>query len=596
MKKKILGLFLCICLVLPCMMFLAACGAKKDININIYYYTAGLSNGVKEIRLIDSTDLSSSNWEVFKSIGNENIGKEITQFTAKEDSEIQIFIVLEPGYDINNVKVKPNGDNGEELSPSNSFKDSDSESWVYAYTVAKKLKSELWIMFSGLPALRSQTITLAESNAECFTQLEEGYGDPASVFLADATFSFYQELNGNTHDILTDLTIAEFKEKLESNYSFNIPASATLNLRVTTGAAAETESGKPQVVDFSSLAIMSACNHKQTLADTYSTISAQVFSNNTMTFDWREITSTKLLNGVTVNIGVSFRSEIGIKDVTREDGSSLYQFDDTFRFSEYNQIKDDVYYAKFDITNSDYLLLTDPLTNINLGYGLNYSSTEAIELGVLKFNSVENPTEAWINLKDVEATEYGTIWIYIEYNQENIAQNTNFQHLQFKTDKGDNTSSPYKFADFGLYYSDVDTDLMFVDYPEMPEEYRDDYTYSTEYSSYYLKGSKITINHLEVGYTSEKTNIYDMREQSIGQTISINFKTTNGTQTLTATFVEYEENCYHWQFENTPTWITMEGGDYYDQHLSFTIDTEALKTETGGDLYEIEVVMPDHIA
>ena len=568
-------------------------------DINIYYYTEGLNSGVQEIRLINSTSYSSSSWKDYKSIGNDKIGKEITKFSAEKKSEIQVFVVLKPGYDINNVKVKPNGVDSTALAPSQSFKDSDDDSWVFAYTVAKQLKDDLWIMFEGKPALRTQTVTLSQTNADYFNKVDPNRGecDPASVFLADATFTLSYKVWGSGYqEIFANLTLAEFKAKFESNFSFTLPASATLSLKATTGDAAKTTGGHPQVFDLSSVGLFEFDNTSQSLTDYSSTLSLQVFSNKAMIINWKEVTSSSLLSGVSAHVSASFRSNIYVKDITALNGNSYWNNDTPFSFSEYNNCKNQGYYVKFDITPTDYKILTDPSTRFILGSGNHFSSAEVIESGMLKFNDATNPTEAWINPKGIDITDYGTLWIYIEYYKEDVAQNANFQELKFKVSTGNNNSSPYKFAQFGCNYSDIDADLIYVESFGRPEEYIHDYTYPENYSCYYLKGSKITINHLVVGYTSDKSDITDLRELSLGQTITINFKTTNGIQTLTATFAEYEEECYYWKFANLPAWLTNEGGDYYDQFFPFTIDTEALKTATGGDLCEIEVVVSDRVA
>ena len=598
MKKKILSLFLCFCLVLPCMMFLSACGKKKDVNINIFHYTQGLSSGVQEILLIDSTSFNSSNWKDYNSIGNNKIGKEVTKFSAKEDSEIQIFIVLEPGYDINDVKVKPNGATSEALSPSKSFKDTDSESWVFAYTVAEKLKDELWIMFEGEPVLRTQTVTLAQTNAEFFSKVAEEWGecDPASVFLADATFTLtYKIGNGVNHTIFEDLSLNDFKSKLESNFSFDIPASATLSLKVTTGVAAYYNERLPQALDLSSGGISGVDNTKHTFtSDRSSTLSTQIFSNKTMNIDWKQIRSNNLSTGVSVIVSASFKNNIDVKDITSLNGTSLWANDTPFSFSEYNNYKNTGYYIKFDISKADYILLTDPATTITFGSDVHYTSAEAIELGVLKFNNTENPTEAWLNPKDIEITEYGFLWIHIYYNEENIAQNTNFHTLQLKVTTENNNTSPYKFAKFESY----DPDLVFLQRSEVPEEYHNDLTYPIDYSCYYLKGSELTMNHFEAGYITNKDHYAGLETNTLGQTITIKFKTTNGIQTVTATFVKYDEYNHHWEFNGElPTWLSVSTeGEYYNQTFPFIVDTEELKTVTGGDLYEIEVIVPDHVA
>ena len=601
MKKKILSLFLCFCLILPCMMFLSACGKKKDVNINIYHYTQGLSSGVQEIHLIDSTNFGSSSWKDYKSIGNNKIGKEVTKFSAKEDSEIQIFIVLKPGYDINDVKVKPNGINSKALSPSKSFKDIDSESWVFAYTVAEKLKDELWIMFEGEPVLRTQTVTLAQTNAEFFSKVDEEWGecDPASVFLDDATFTLtYKIRNGANHTIFEDLSLNDFKSKLESNFSFDIPASATLSLKVTTGNAAYYDNRLPQALDLSSSGIFGFSETKHTFtSDRSSTLSTQIFSNKTMNIDWKQIRSNNLTTGVSVIISASFKNNIDVKDITSLNGTSLWANDTPFSFSEYNNYKNTGYYVKFDISKADYILLTDPATTFTFGSGVHYTSAEAIELGVLKFNNTENPTEAWFNPKDIEITEYGFLWIHIYYDEENIAQNTNFQTLQFKVTTENNNTSPYKLANFNFSYTDTDTDLIFIQSSEVPEDYRLDLTYPVNHSCYYLKGSELTINHFEVGYITNKDHYAGLETNSLGQTITIKFKTTNGIQTVTATFVKYDEYNHHWEFDGElPTWLSVAEYEHHNQNFPFIVDTEELKTVTGGDLCEIEVIVPDHVA
>ena len=85
MKKKFLTFLLAICLIIPCMFMLTACGEKAKFNVNINIFINGtqteLKDGVQEIRLVDASNYSSNEYTDFPVI-SKDIGISITEFAV----------------------------------------------------------------------------------------------------------------------------------------------------------------------------------------------------------------------------------------------------------------------------------------------------------------------------------------------------------------------------------------------------------------------------------------------------------------------------------------------------------------------------------
>ena len=212
MKKKFLTFLFAICLILPCAFILSACGEKAKINVNINTfvgYTAGsLKEGVEEIRLVNASNYNSNVYTDFPVI-SKDIGKEVTKFEVEEGSKLILFMVLEPGYEINNVKIKPDGYNGTAISPEVFDNYDASGSWVYAFNLTSSLNKELWVIFEGAPARRMQTISWAQTNAQYFDQLKPGSGEDvftASKVLENARLSLTSKIGAHTQNYFSNIS------------------------------------------------------------------------------------------------------------------------------------------------------------------------------------------------------------------------------------------------------------------------------------------------------------------------------------------------------------------------------------------------------
>ncbi len=422
MKKKFLRFVLATCLILSCAFMLTACGedGDKNFNVNVRTFKNGvqtaLQDGVKEIRLVDVTNLSN-NYILSGFPVGENLGMEEKQFEVKKGTKLVLLVTLKPGYEINDVTIKADGYNGEEIAPEEAFTESPQDDWIYSFVVTESLNKELWIVFDGAPAKRTQTITLTQSNVDRFNQADPEFLDnlPASVVLANARFSlsYVDEQFPVGCPVLDNVNLNELKAKLDENFSFEVKSGATFTLVVTPNYTSQY--GDRCLLDFSGISLgdfFSSFQH-QIFKKESTSATITTFDDMNINFDWSLMAFFDMRNAV--DIMLRFNDIQQGFDVKTSDGSLLRSGDTGVYLpldDYFDNISDGIKLETAIDSTTFATLLTSSLTFDN---GASYISfVDAISEGIVSVDSESNPTTLTVSLQDARKEVKG--WLQININ------------------------------------------------------------------------------------------------------------------------------------------------------------------------------------
>ena len=595
MKKKFLTFLFAICLILPCAFILSACGEKAKINVNINTfvgYTAGsLKEGVEEIRLVNASNYNSNEYTGFPVI-SKDIGKEVTKFEVEEGSKLILFMVLEPGYEINNVKIKPDGYNGTAISPEVFDNYDASGSWVYAFNLTSSLNKELWVIFEGAPARRMQTISLAQTNAQYFDQLKPGSGEdvvPASQVLENAQFT----LSSTSNIVFRNITITELTEKINSNFSFEIPAGETLTLQVATGF--ESPEGYLGVIDLSNASIYDTIDYTQSYSSYSSSLETKYYQNGTINFDWTKFTSNNLVYSVNFlayfsecNGGMVGRSIASIKTSNGSVLSECNTDDNIVTFSEYFNHYHSGIKIEVPISKAEYEFISDSTSELVIDFHTRYTIAEAKAQELISVDDEENPTSITVTIKNYEIQYSRDIIIEFVYSRDSLRNNQNLKQIELQVDVENGEEGPYEIAKYFGYYGDDNGSIADLIYDNFDS---DDYSIPTNYNGYYYKDTTIKVV-ADVAFTTEKSYGWENSGVYENKTFKLIINEIEFTVSATDIYPEEENTFWQWTIEGTtPTWLVVNYEHDRQTKLNFTIDTEAFKEATGQDLSLIKIDM-----
>ena len=595
MKKKFLTFLLAICLIIPCMFMLTACGEKAKFNVNINIFTNGtqteLKDGVEEIRLVDASNYNSNSYTDFPII-SKDIGKEVTKFEVEEGSKLILFMVLEPGYEINNVKIKPDGYNGTAISPEVFDNYDASGSWVYAFNLTSSLNKELWVIFEGAPARRMQTISLAQTNAQYFDQLKPGSGDdvvPASQVLENAQFT----LSSTSNIVFSNITITELTEKINSNFSFEIPAGETLTLQVSTGF--ESPEGYLGVIDLSNASIYDTIDYTQSYSSYSSSLETKYYQNGTINFDWTKFASNNLV--YSVNFSACFSECNGgmvgrnIASIKASNGSVLSKCntdDNIVTFSEYFNHYHSGIKIEVPISKAEYEFISDSTSELVIDLHTRYTIAEAKAQELISVDDEENPTSITVTIKNYAIQYSRDIVIEFVYSRDSLRNNQNLKQIELQVDVENGEEGPYEIAKYFSYYGDDNGSIADLIYDNFDS---DDYSIPTNYNGYYYKDTTIKVV-ADVAFTTEKSYGWEYSGVYENKTFKLIINEIEFTVSATDIYPEEENTFWQWTIEGTtPTWLVVNYEHDRQTKLDFTIDTEAFKEATGQDLALIKIDM-----
>ena len=598
MKKKFLTFLLAICLILPCAFILSACGEKAKINVNINTfvgYTAGsLKEGVEEIRLVNASNYNSNVYTDFPVI-SKDIGKEVTKFEVEEGSKLILFMVLEPGYEINNVKIKPDGYNGTAISPEVFDNYDASGSWVYAFNLTSSLNKELWVVFEGAPARRMQTISLAQTNAQYFDQLKPGSGedvDPASKVLENARLSLTSKIGAHTQNCFSNISITEFREKIHSNETFEVPAGSTLTLKAYTGF--EDSDGKIRIINLYQANIYDTLSYTQSFSSDSSFLETVCYENETITFDWTKFTSESFISSIDFIIYIyeNGGNNTGkyISSVKASNGTVLLDREDDFSvtFKEYFNNYNSGIKIETPITKAEYTLLIDSASELTINYQTRYTIADAITQGIISVDNEENPNFLTITITAVQPQDSGIFFFEFVYSRDSLRNNQNLKQIELQVDVENGEEGPYEIAKYFSYYGDDNGSIVDLIYDNFDN---DDYSIPTNYNGYYYKDTTIKVV-ADVAFTTEKTFGWEYSGVYENKTFKLIINEIEFTVSATDIYPEEENTFWQWTIEGTtPTWLVVNYEHDRQTELNFTIDTEAFKEATGQDLALIKIDM-----
>ena len=424
MKKKFLTFLFAICLILPCAFMLTACGGDGDKNFNVNINTfknsmqTELQDGVKEIRLVDATGMED--YTIGTHIGDE-LGLEVKKFEVEKGKKLVLLVTLEPGYEINDVTIKADGYNGEDIEPEEAYTESPQDSWIYSFVVTESLSKELWITFDGTPAKRTQTITLSESNVEFFDQAKPDFPDdlPAKTILADAKFSLYYEDDEFSvgRDVFENIDLNEFKTKVNEGFSFEVKSGAILKFVVTPNYT-HTD-GDPRVLDLFDNCIFGNyyLYDYQFFNKESTTISVSTFEDMHINFDWSCITLARMRYGVEITLRYNQeQQEFVVKTLEGTqlaDGSAPSVLLEDY-FDNINEgLKLEIAIDSTTYEN----LLTSSLT---LDLGSNFISfADALSQGIVSVDDESNPTTLTVTIQNSSNEMKGNLQIYVNFEFQN---------------------------------------------------------------------------------------------------------------------------------------------------------------------------------
>ncbi len=424
MKKKFLSFILAICLIIPCAFMLTACGGDGDKNYNVNINTfknsiqTKLQDGVKEISLVDATGIQD--YTKGTHIGDE-LGLEVKKYEVEKGKKLVLLVTLEPGYEINDVTIKADGYNGEDIEPEEAYTESPQDSWIYSFVVTESLSKELWITFDGTPAKRTQTITLSESNVEFFDQADPEFPEdlPAKTILADAKFSLYYEDDEFPvgRDVFENIGLNEFKTKVNEGFSFEVKSGAILKFVVTPNYT-HTD-GAPRVLD-----LAGGCrfgnnylNEYQTFKKESTTVLITTFEDMNINFDWSCISLFNMCH----SMGITLRFNGAQQDFVAktaggtqlEDGSYI-----SILLEDYFDNISEGIKLETDIDSTMYAnLLTSSLT---FDQGMNFISfADALSQGIVAVDDETNPTTLIVTLQSSSNEVRGILQIDINFDFQN---------------------------------------------------------------------------------------------------------------------------------------------------------------------------------
>jgi len=420
MKKKILSFILAICLIIPCAFMLTACGGDGDKNYNVNINTfknsiqTELQDGVKEISLVDATGIQD--YTTGTHIGDE-LGLEIKSYEVEKGKKLVLLVTLEPGYEINDVTIKADGYNGEDIEPEEAYTESPQDSWIYSFVVTESLSKELWITFDGIPAKRTQTITLSESNVEFFDQTDPEFPEdlPAKTILADAKFSLYYEDDEFSvgRDVFENIDLNEFKTKVNEGFSFEVKSGAILKFVVTPNYT-HTD-GAPRVLDLSSG--FSFGYQNQVFKKDSTTASITLFEDMNINIDWSCISLSNMCHSMGITLRFNGTQQDFVAKTAGgtqlEDGSYISilledYFDNISEGIKLETAIDSTMYAN---------LLTSSLT---FDLGMNYISfADALSQGIVAVDDETNPTTLIVTLQNSNNEVRGILQTDINFEFQN---------------------------------------------------------------------------------------------------------------------------------------------------------------------------------
>ena len=598
MKKKFLTFLFAICLILPCAFILSACGEKAKFNVNINTfvgYTAGsLKEGVEEIRLVNASNYNSNLYTDFPVI-SKDIGKEVTKFEVEEGSKLILFMVLEPGYEINNVKIKPDGYNGTAISPEVFDNYDASGSWVYAFNLTSSLNKELWVVFEGAPARRMQTISLAQTNAQYFDQLKPGSGEDvftASKVLENARLSLTSKIGAHTQNCFSNISITEFREKIHSNETFEVPAGSTLIFNVASNY--ELSYGNYAILNLYNSEIYGTLSYTQSFNAVSSSLETVCYENETITFDWTKFTSESFISSIDFIIYIyengGNNTSKDISSVKASNGTVLLDREDDFSvtFKEYFNNYNSGIKIETPITKAEYTLLIDSASELTINYQTRYTIADAITQGIISVDNEENPNFLTITITAVQPQDSGIFFFEFVYSRDSLRNNQNLKQIELQVDVENGEEGPYEIAKYFRYYGDDNGFIVDLIYDNFDN---DDYSIPTNYNGYYYKDTTIKVV-ADVAFTTEKTYGWEYSGVFENKTFKLIINEIEFTVSATDISPEEESTFWQWTIEGTtPTWLVVNYEHDRQTKLDFTIDTEAFREATGQDLALIKIDM-----
>ena len=598
MKKKFLTFLFAICLILPCAFILSACGEKAKFNVNINtfvgYPAGSLKEGVEEIRLVNASNYNSNVYTDFPVI-SKDIGKEVTKFEVEEGSKLILFMVLEPGYEINNVKIKPDGYNGTAISPEVFDNYDASGSWVYAFNLTSSLNKELWVVFEGAPARRMQTISLAQTNAQYFDQLKPGSGedvDPASQVLENARLSLTSKIGAHTQNCFSNISITEFREKIHSNETFEVPAGSTLIFNVASNY--ELSYGNYAILNLYNSEIYGTLSYTQSFNAVSSSLETVCYENETITFDWTKFTSESFISSIDFIIYIyengGNNTSKDISSVKASNGTVLLDKEDDFSvtFKEYFNNYNSGIKIETPITKAEYTLLIDSASELTINYQTRYTIADAITQGIISVDNEENPNFLTITITAVQPQDSGIFFFEFVYSRDSLRNNQNLKQIELQVDVENGEEGPYEIAKYFSYYGDDNGSIVDLIYDNFDNE---DYSIPTNYNGYYYKDTTIKVV-ADVAFTTEKTFGWENSGVYENKTFKLIINEIEFTVSATDISPEEESTFWQWTIEGTtPTWLVVSYEHDRQTKLNFTIDTEAFKEATGQDLSLIKIDM-----
>ena len=598
MKKKFLTFLLAICLIIPCMFMLTACGEKAKFNVNVNIFTNGtqteLKDGVEEIRLVNASNYNSNVYTDFPVI-SKDIGKEVTKFEVEEGSKLILFMVLEPGYEINNVKIKPDGYNGTAISPEVFDNYDASGSWVYAFNLTSSLNKELWVIFEGAPARRMQTISLAQTNAQYFDQLKPGSGEdvvPASQVLENARLSLTSKIGAHTQNCFSNISITEFREKINSNETFEVPAGSTLIFNVASNY--ELSYGNYAILNLYNSEIYGTLSYTQSFNAVSSSLETVCYENETITFDWTKFTSESFISSIDFIIYIyengGNNTSKDISSVKASNGTVLLDREDDFSvtFREYFNNYNSGIKIETPITKAEYTLLIDSASELTINYQTRYTIADAITQGIISVDNEENPNFLTITITAVQPQDSGIFFFEFVYSRDSLRNNQNLKQIELQVDVENGEEGPYEIAKYFSYYGDDNGSIVDLIYDNFDNE---DYSIPTNYNGYYYKDTTIKVV-ADVAFTTEKSYGWEYSGVYENKTFKLIINEIEFTVSATDIYPEEENTFWQWTIEGTtPTWLVVNYEHDRQTKLDFTIDTEAFKEATGQDLSLIKIDM-----
>lgn len=598
MKKKFLTFLLAICLIIPCMFMLTACGEKAKFNVNINIFTNGtqteLKDGVQEIRLVDASNYNSNVYTDFPVI-SKDIGKEVTKFEVEEGSKLILFMVLEPGYEINNVKIKPDGYNGTAISPEVFNNYDASGSWVYAFNLTSSLNKELWVIFEGAPARRMQTISLAQTNAQYFDQLKPGSGEdvvPTSQVLENAQFTLSSKIGANTQNYFSNISTTELREKINSNETFEVPAGSTLIFNVASNY--ELSYGNYAILNLYNSEIYGTLSYTQSFNAVSSSLETVCYENETITFDWTKFTSESFISSIDFIIYIyengGNNTSKDISSVKASNGTVLLDREDDFSvtFKEYFNNYNSGIKIETPITKAEYTLLIESASELTINYQTRYTIADAITQGIISVDNEENPNFLTITITAVQPQDSGIFFFEFVYSRDSLRNNQNLKQIELQVDVENGEEGPYEIAKYFSYYGDDNGSIADLFYDNFDNE---DYSIPTNYNGYYYKDTTIKVV-ADVAFTTEKTYGWEYSGVFENKTFKLIINEIEFTVSATDIYPEEENTFWQWTIEGTtPTWLVVNYVHDRQTKLDFKIDTEAFKEATGQDLSLIKIDM-----